>query len=291
MDMLPVCSVEKRGFNNMLKVLDARYTVPSRKYFSDVALPQLYNNTRQKIISELKGIYFYAATTDLWSSRTMQPYMCLTVHYVSESWDMLRVCLQTSYFPQDHTGQTIALELKDAMNSLGLSEERITCMTTDSGSNAIRAMKDNNWPNLKCFGHRLHNAVVGKKDGTWQRFRQSWVFLLINYLQDGKYSDPENDELLDMASLMDPRFRTTYITPDKLDIIKKRAVTELSALCSEEEGPAVQMCQEEQSPPAPASLSHQSVKDKIKAELTTYLLGPEDDFVVDTQPYVYYVFI
>lgn len=114
------------------------------------------------------------------------------------------------------------------------------------------------------------------------------------YLEQ-KYSDPENDELLDMASLMDPLFHTNYITPDKLDIIKKRAVTELSALCSEEEGPVVQMCQEEQSPPpkkktlaaffkiaAPASLSHTSVKDKIEAELTTYLLGPEVD--PDTDP-------
>jgi len=57
-----------------------------------------------------------------------------------------------------------------------------------------------------------------------------------------------------MASLMDPRLRTTYITPDKLDIIKKRAVTELSALCSEEEGPTVQMCQEE-SPPKKKTLA------------------------------------
>ncbi|XP_056118286.1 E3 SUMO-protein ligase ZBED1-like [Rhinichthys klamathensis goyatoka] len=425
-DMLPVYSVEKRGFNNLLKVLDARYTVPSRKYFSDVALPQLYNNTRQKIISELKGIYFYAATTDLWSSRTMQPYMCLTVHYVSESWEMRSVCLQTSYFPQDHTGQTIAQELKDALNSWGLSEERLSCMTTDSGSNVIRAMKDNNWPNLKCFGHRLHNAVVnGVKDERIDRaigvckkavsaFSYSWKkrrdmaevqaelglpphqlvtesltrwgsrqkmidrlleqeraisrvlgadkktrhlvptwqdlevldatnkaikplqdftdalsgesYVSVSYIKpvlhlfktsllqreekdvdltatikrnimcylEQKYSDPENDELLDMASLMDPRFRTTYITLDKLDIVKKRAVTELSALCSEEEGPTVQMCQEE-SPPkkktlaaffkkaAPAaSLSHQSTKEKFEAELTSYLLGPEVD--PDTNP-------
>ncbi|XP_060793313.1 uncharacterized protein LOC132896480 isoform X1 [Neoarius graeffei] len=67
-DMLPIYSVEKRGFQHMLKVLDARYNVPSRKYFSGVALPQLYNLTRQKVLSELQGIDFYAATTDLWSS-------------------------------------------------------------------------------------------------------------------------------------------------------------------------------------------------------------------------------
>ncbi|XP_073457240.1 E3 SUMO-protein ligase ZBED1-like [Aquarana catesbeiana] len=422
-DMLPVYSVEKRGFSNLLKVLDARYTVPSRRYFSDVALPQLYNKTRQKILSELKGMDFYAATTDLWSSRTMQPYMSLTVHYVSESWDMRSVCLQTSYFPQDHTGETIAVELKDALNSWGLSEERLTCMTTDSGSNIIRAMKDNNWPNLKCFGHRLHNAVMnGVKDERIDRaigvckkavsaFSYSWkkrrdmaevqaelglpphqlvtesltrwgsrqkmieryleqervivrvlgadkktrhlvptwqdlevldatnkaikslqdftdalsgeAYVSVSYIKpvlhlfktsllqreekdvdltatikenimcylEQKYSDPENDELLDMASLMDPRFRTTYITPDKLDIIKKRAVTELSALCSEEEGPAVQICQaqEEQTSPlkkktlaaffkkAAPALSLQSVNEKIEAELESYLLGPEVD--------------
>lgn len=157
--MLPIYSVEKRGFQQLIKVLDPRYKPPSRKYFKDVALPHLYNLTRQKVATELKGVDFYAATTDLWSSRTMQPYMSLTVHYVSESWKMRSVCLQTSYFPQDHTGESIALELKDALGSWGLTEERLSCVTTDSGSNVIKAMKDNNWPNLKCFGHRLHNAI------------------------------------------------------------------------------------------------------------------------------------
>ncbi|KAF0028001.1 hypothetical protein F2P81_019088 [Scophthalmus maximus] len=32
---------------------------------------------------------------------------------------------------------------------------------------------------------------------------------------DDKYSDPVKDELLDMSSLVDPRFRTTFIDPDK----------------------------------------------------------------------------
>ncbi|KAL2093119.1 hypothetical protein ACEWY4_010431 [Coilia grayii] len=111
----------------------------------------------------------------------------------------------------------------------------------------------------------------------------------MSYLEE-KYSDPENDELLDMASLMDPRFRTTYITSGKLDIIKERAINELAALSSEEERPAVQQC--EQSPPkktffkkaAPAAVSqsYQSDKDKIETELISYLLGPEVD--PDTDP-------
>ncbi|XP_022042867.1 E3 SUMO-protein ligase ZBED1-like [Acanthochromis polyacanthus] len=426
-DMLPVYSVEKRGFNHMLSVLDARYTVPSRKYFSDVALPQLYNTTRQKINRELKDIDFYAATTDLWSSRTMQPYMCLTVHYINESWNLRSVCLQTSYFPEDHTGDTIGQELKDALNSWGLSEERLTCMTTDSGTNVIKAMKDNNWPNLKCFGHRLHNAIVnGVKDERIDRaigvckkavsaFSYSWkkrrdmaevqaelglpphqlvtesltrwgsrqkmidrfleqekaivrvlgadkksrhlvptwqdlevleatnkavkplqdftdalsgeAYVSVSYIKpvlhlfrtsllqpqeedvaltatikrnimsylDKKYSDPENDELLDMASLMDPRFRSTYIDPSKLDLIKKRAVTELSALYSQNSS-ETSVCENQRSdsPPkkktlaaffkkaVPTSLPHQTESDKIEAELNSYLLSPVVD--PDTDP-------
>ncbi|RXN21998.1 zinc finger BED domain-containing 1-like protein [Labeo rohita] len=164
-DMLPIYSVEKRGFNHMLKVLDARYVVPSRKYFADVALPHLYNTTREKIRSELEEMQVYSATTDLWSSRTMQTYLSLMVHYINTNWTLRSICLQTAYFPDNHTGEIIAHGLKDALSSWGLSEERLVCMTTDSSTNIIKALKDNNWPSLQCFGHRLHNAIEnGVKD-------------------------------------------------------------------------------------------------------------------------------
>uniref|UniRef100_A0A3Q1FIH6 Phosphorylase b kinase regulatory subunit n=1 Tax=Acanthochromis polyacanthus TaxID=80966 RepID=A0A3Q1FIH6_9TELE len=111
---------------------------------------------------------------------------------------------------------------------------------------------------------------------------------IMSYL-DKKYSDPENDELLDMASLMDPRFRSTYIDPSKLDLIKKRAVTELSALYSQNSS-ETSVCENQRSdsPPkkktlaaffkkaVPTSLPHQTESDKIEAELNSYLLSPKD---------------
>lgn len=56
------------------------------------------------------------------------------------------------------------------------------------------------------------------------------------YLDD-KYSDPVKNKLLDMSSLMDARFRTTYIDPDKVEQVKKRAVTELMSLPAENSTP------------------------------------------------------
>lgn len=45
-------------FVHMLKVLDPRYVLPSCKYFSKVALPQLYNTTNQSITRQLEGVSF-----------------------------------------------------------------------------------------------------------------------------------------------------------------------------------------------------------------------------------------
>lgn len=47
---------------------------------------------------------------------------------------------------------------------------------------------------------------------------------------DIKYSDPVNNELLDLASLVDSRFCTTCIDPDKVEDVKRRVVVELMAL-------------------------------------------------------------
>lgn len=104
--MMRIHTVEKPGFINMLKVLDPKYVLPSHKYFFEVALQLLYNNTRQRIASELEDdMSYYSATTNLWSSRTMQPYMSLTVHFVNNSWVLRSVCLQPTYFPEDHMGE------------------------------------------------------------------------------------------------------------------------------------------------------------------------------------------
>lgn len=145
-DMVPIYTVEKPGFIHLLKVLDPRYVLPSRKYFSDVALPQLYNSTHQRIAAELDGVSFYSATTDLRSSRVMQPYLSLTLHFINDDWTLRSVCLQTAYFHDEHQGEIIAQGLKDALSSWNLPEDRLTCMTTDSGTNMLKALRDNGWP-------------------------------------------------------------------------------------------------------------------------------------------------
>lgn len=45
----------------------------------------------------------------------------------------------------------------------------------------------------------------------------------MDYLNE-KYDDQTTDDLLDMASLVDPRFKTHHIKDEKVDHIKARAM-------------------------------------------------------------------
>ena len=47
-DLWPHCVVENKGFRNMLHTLESRYVIPSKKYFSEAAVPQIYKDIKEK---------------------------------------------------------------------------------------------------------------------------------------------------------------------------------------------------------------------------------------------------
>uniref|UniRef100_A0A1B8XTJ4 BED-type domain-containing protein n=1 Tax=Xenopus tropicalis TaxID=8364 RepID=A0A1B8XTJ4_XENTR len=147
-DMVSLNTVEKVGFKQMIKVLDPRYVLPSRNYFSRTAIPNLYQQHRAKVEADLATIRHFSATTDLWSSRSMEPYLSLTVHFISDDWVLHSHCLQTSYFPDDHTGELLAAGLQEALDSWGVSEHRLVAITTGNGASIIKAIDLNNWTKI-----------------------------------------------------------------------------------------------------------------------------------------------
>ncbi len=159
-DMMPLYSVEKDGFRRLIQVLDSRYELPGRKYFSQVAIPQLYSRTRDSVLDELKNLKYFSATTDLWSSSTMEPYISLTVHFITEEWRLDSKCLQVLFIPEDHTGKNLAEALKLSLEQWSLQQDSLVAITTDNGSNVILASQILGWRRLSCFGHNLHLAVT-----------------------------------------------------------------------------------------------------------------------------------
>ena len=64
-DGQPMYTVEKSCFRQMLKTFDAKYQLPSRKYFSETAIPRLYSSVREKVLEELSSVEYFSGTTDL----------------------------------------------------------------------------------------------------------------------------------------------------------------------------------------------------------------------------------
>ena len=65
----------------MLTKFNPRYDLPSRNYFSRVAIPSLYSEVKSHIQQQItNGLFFSAGTTDLWSSLTSEPYLSYSLH-------------------------------------------------------------------------------------------------------------------------------------------------------------------------------------------------------------------
>lgn len=144
---------------------DGRYEVPSRSYFSRTALPTLYASTRKQVNQELSNVQYLSATTDMWSSIGMRPYMSYTVHYIDDEWKLRNRCLQTQFLPDDHTGEHLAEAMEAALGAWDLHAANQTCLTTNNGSNIKNAAGHLLWPRLSCFGHNLHLAITKALQG------------------------------------------------------------------------------------------------------------------------------
>ncbi len=122
---------------------------------SKATIPDLYNKVRADISKALED--FVTLTTDMWSTTNIyiNPYMSVTAHYVTESWELQAKCLETTNVPDDYTAMVLAKEAR-VRSRMGTTEEKESCVTTDNEANIVNTIRNLNWPWLNCFGHNLH---------------------------------------------------------------------------------------------------------------------------------------
>ena len=63
-DMIPFKAVEDDGFKRLQKTVDPRYEPPSRKYFSNTAMPRLYTECREKLEKQIQNVQFFAKSVE-----------------------------------------------------------------------------------------------------------------------------------------------------------------------------------------------------------------------------------
>ena len=96
-DLRPYSVVQNEGFRNLVRVMDPKYTLPSRQHFSEKEVPQLYLDVASQVKDALKGNYV-ALTTDGWTSRATQSYITITSVHINSDWKVQNFVLQVYFF-------------------------------------------------------------------------------------------------------------------------------------------------------------------------------------------------
>ncbi|KAJ8381066.1 hypothetical protein SKAU_G00018440 [Synaphobranchus kaupii] len=102
-------------------------------------------------------------TTDLWTSPTMEPYITVTAHYLSATWEMKAKVLRTCPMPERHTAADIAQRLTDTIREWGPA---VFCVTHDNASsmNLAMTLREDFSHDLGCTGHTLQLAIKAGLD-------------------------------------------------------------------------------------------------------------------------------
>lgn len=158
-DEQPYSIVQDTGFKLVLEVLEPRYQCPSRKYFTDVALPQLRKEIEEKLREHLTS-GFVSMTTDTWTTEcTPVSYMAITAHWIDDEWKQQSALLCLRHLPHSHTGENLAEEFTEALTYWNITNERIHVVLRDNARNAVKSMQAAHAQSEGCLAHTLQLAI------------------------------------------------------------------------------------------------------------------------------------
>ena len=121
-------------------------------------LKRLHNNSTQLLLKKLKNIDTLAVTTDLWSDRKLNSYMCLIAHFLNSGSKLTSTVLSFTVFHERHTSEQISYTIKKELKRLGVYDKThtITCV---GASNNCKSSKTLKAKRVHCIGHKLHLTV------------------------------------------------------------------------------------------------------------------------------------
>ncbi|XP_012645038.1 zinc finger BED domain-containing protein 4 [Microcebus murinus] len=250
LDLQPYSLVDNVGFNRLLKYLKPQYSLPSPSYFSRTAIPGMYDNVKQVIMSHLKeaesGVIHF--TSGIWMSSQTREYLTLTAHWVSFESSARPRCedhhcsalLDVSQVDCDYSGNSIQKQLEcwwEAwVTSIGL---QIGITVTDNPSIG-KTLNDGEYTSVQCFSHTV-NLIVSEAIKS-QRMVQNLLSIARKVCErvqrsprakeklaelQREYALPQHHLIQDVPS----RWNTSFHMLERL-VEQKRAINEMSVECN-----------------------------------------------------------
>ena len=156
---LPYSTVSNERFSVFLNQLNFRYTMPSEKFLRTTLMPNIYDKVRNQIEQLIKdNTMWISATTDMWTSQSMQSYVSLTIHFINE-WKRKTVILGCfNYTKESHSAKDIGDFLRNLIDEWKLNH-KLHVFVRDNDRKLVNALNLNNFNNVGCFIHTLQLVV------------------------------------------------------------------------------------------------------------------------------------
>ena len=170
-DNQPFTIVEDQGFIELLAHLQPKYMIPSRRYFSEVMLPNAYEDVKSQISAELdsQNAPYLSFTSDVWTSpHSVESFISLTCHWITSDYERKNGVLFAKHFPASHTGENIERMINSMMTQWGIDDERQHILVRDGAANMVLGTRLAGIESAHCFLHIL-NLVV--KDAIFSQKR------------------------------------------------------------------------------------------------------------------------
>nr|XP_046480872.1 E3 SUMO-protein ligase ZBED1-like [Neodiprion pinetum] len=158
-DSLPYSMVEGIGFKKLMKTVAPLYNVPCRKTITEL-IDTKYEEKKTIIKQKLKSIKNICLTIDEWKDMQLRSFLGVTVHFI-ENYEMQSMSIACEPLHENHTGEYLSEMILKVCGDWDLSIEKIVSVTTDNGSNIVKAVEISfgRAKHIRCVAHTL-NLVV-----------------------------------------------------------------------------------------------------------------------------------
>ena len=161
-DTLPLNTVEKEGFQYLMKTAVPLYKLPSRQTITQM-IDDKYDVLSLQFREKLLEVESICLTTDIWTdTHSTRSYMGLTGHFINES-ELLSINFGVSHLTEPHNADYLSQMLIKMTEKWGISSEKVAVVVTDNGANIVKAVTIafGKQKHLWCFAHTL-NLVAQK---------------------------------------------------------------------------------------------------------------------------------